>query len=139
MERDVRVNAASGSEAEPTPEADLNWQPTGLHGEREAKIVFAPGGAPASRPGYASRVSRAVSSAPSTKVDQGPCLYFGPAGQRCSRRATMGGYCSQHQPGATRIGVPTISPKKMAAIGVAIAMLWPEIVKVASALIRLIR
>ncbi len=139
MERDVRVNAGSGSEAEPTPEADLNWQPAGLHGEREAKIVFAPGTHPERRPGYASRVSRAVSNVSSTTADQGPCLYLGPAGQRCSRRATMGGYCSQHQPGATRIGVPAISPKKMAAIGVAIAMLWPEIVKVASALIRLIR
>jgi hypothetical protein len=139
MERNVRVNAASDSGAEPTPGADLNWQPAGLHGEREAKLVFAPGSAPESRPGYANRVSRAVSNVSSTTADQGPCLYLGPAGQRCSRRATMGGYCSQHQPGAAGISVPTISPKKMAAIGVAIAMLWPEIVKVASALIRLIR
>lgn len=28
---------------------------------------------------------------------QGACLYFGPAGQRCSRPALAGGYCSRHR------------------------------------------
>jgi Family of unknown function (DUF5763) len=134
MELGVRVNAASGSEADSTPAVDLEWQPVGLQGEWEGLSRPAPGGSASENP-----ANRAVSKASGAMADQGPCLYFGPAGQRCSRRATTGGFCFQHQPGALRISVPTISPKKLAAIGVAIAMLWPEIVKIASALIRLIR
>jgi hypothetical protein len=32
--------------------------------------------------------------APSGGADQGPCLYLGPRGQRCGRRATAGGFCA---------------------------------------------
>ena len=30
--------------------------------------------------------------------DQGPCLYLGPQGQRCSRRAVANGFCASHLP-----------------------------------------
>ena len=35
---------------------------------------------------------------PPPAADQGPCLYFGPAGERCSRPAIDGGFCARHQP-----------------------------------------
>ena len=31
-------------------------------------------------------------------ADQGPCLYFGPSGERCDRRALRDGYCAAHLP-----------------------------------------
>jgi len=30
--------------------------------------------------------------------DQGPCLYFGPSGERCHRRALRDGFCAAHLP-----------------------------------------
>ena len=133
MERNVRVTAALDGEADLMQDGELGSQPVGLHGEGETKPVFAPHSAPNhSRNQTGATAARA-------QADQGPCLYFGPAGQRCSRRATTGGFCLQHQPSTIGVNVPAISGKKMAAIGVAIAMLWPEIVKVVGALIRLIR
>jgi hypothetical protein len=74
-----------------------------------------------------------------TAADQGPCLYFGPAGQRCERRATRDGFCARHQAGASAVRVPILTPKKIAAFLVAIAMLWPELVRIVSALLRLLR
>jgi hypothetical protein len=29
-------------------------------------------------------------------VNYGPCLYFGPRGERCERRATVTGFCARH-------------------------------------------
>jgi hypothetical protein len=31
-------------------------------------------------------------------VNYGPCLYFGPRGERCERRATATGFCRRHSP-----------------------------------------
>lgn len=43
-----------------------------------------------------------IGSAPSrlkvAPADQGPCLYLGPSGERCTRRAYRDGYCINHQP-----------------------------------------
>ncbi len=138
MERNVRVNAVSDRETESASDVELGWQPVGLHGEWETKPVFAPPTA-SNRMRYQGGAMTPAPKSSGSQADQGPCLYFGPAGQRCSRRAATGGFCLQHQPDAIGVSAPAISGKKMAAIGVAIAMLWPEIVKVASALIRLIR
>jgi hypothetical protein len=76
------------------------------------------------------------SSSPS---DQGPCLYIGPAGQRCSRSAVEGGFCPRH-----RIGEPSEAPNRpvlkrfIAVIGVLVA-LWPLIADLVRELIRLFR
>ena len=61
--------------------------------------------------------------------DLGPCLYFGPAGQRCDRRATRDGFCQRHQPGTPTISAPFLTPKKLAAFLIALAMLWPELTR----------
>lgn len=72
-------------------------------------------------------------------VDQGPCLYFGPAGERCSRRAVEGGFCERHQIGGGRpFSVPQMSRKALAAIGV-IAVLWPVLADLIRELIRFLR
>jgi hypothetical protein len=70
-----------------------------------------------------------------TSSDQGPCLYFGPQGQRCDRRAVADGFCRRHlpaqlglpsQPGVARSGSKPFA--RVIAVGIAIfAALWPVI------------
>jgi len=68
-----------------------------------------------------------ASSAPAVS-DQGPCLYLGPAGQRCYRRAVKGGFCALHQPGAAAIKRGIGKPSKLIAAVVGImGVLWPYI------------
>jgi hypothetical protein len=76
-------------------------------------------------------------AAQASEADQGPCLYLGPAGQRCGRRAVTGGFCAVHMPGATagaRIGKPS---KWLAAIAGILGVLWPYIYDFVHELIRL--
>jgi hypothetical protein len=73
--------------------------------------------------------------------DLGPCLYLGPAGQRCSRRALEGGFCARHQPEARRfagLSVAQISRRAVAIFGL-LAVLWPVLADVIRELIRLLR
>jgi hypothetical protein len=37
-----------------------------------------------------------AASAGAEAVNYGPCLYFGPRGERCERRATATGFCARH-------------------------------------------
>src|ERR1700691_5063066 len=78
-----------------------------------------------------------LSSLPGDKgADQGPCLYLGPNGQRCDRRALAGGYCASHRPGA--IGLPKIalSKRTLAVIAAVVGILWPYIADLAREIIR---
>jgi Family of unknown function (DUF5763) len=67
--------------------------------------------------------------------DQGPCVYLGPQGQRCSRPAIANGFCGQHRPAppARPGAAPTAAGRKSpiaAAVFFAIALLenfWPAI------------
>jgi len=73
--------------------------------------------------------------------DQGPCLYLGPSGQRCNRRAVEGGFCARHQPGADRLqglSIPQITRRGVALIGL-LAVLWPVLADIVRELIRLLR
>jgi hypothetical protein len=72
------------------------------------------------------------SVAPSTTAqDLGPCLYLGPAGQRCSRRAVNDGFCAVHQPGQSGQSRPAVrrpaakSSRVVAAILGILGVLWP--------------
>lgn len=56
--------------------------------------------------------------------DQGPCLYLGPAGQRCNRRAVEGGFCALHQPGAVAAKLAKPSKIVAAILGI-LGALWP--------------
>lgn len=74
--------------------------------------------------------------------DQGPCLYLGPAGQRCERRAASGGFCQWHQPGAPRVKVVNSAAryeKRLAAIIAILAALWPLLMDFLHALAKLFR
>jgi hypothetical protein len=75
----------------------------------------------------------------SGKSDLGPCLYFGPAGQRCDRRAVEGGFCSRHQPGAIREGLRTQLPRRTLAVVGVLAVLWPVLADLVRELIRFFR
>ncbi|MGH9714691.1 MAG: DUF5763 domain-containing protein [Candidatus Acidiferrales bacterium] len=77
----------------------------------------------------------------------GPCLYFGPAGQRCSQRATANGFCARHQPdsrflresGGIRPAAPLLSPKRVGVIFTILALLWPVLADIVRELIRFFR
>jgi len=62
--------------------------------------------------------------------EQGPCLFLGPSGQRCGRRALAGGFCAKHQiDGAAGddAGGGKNWTRVLAATGAIIALLWPYI------------
>jgi len=69
--------------------------------------------------------------------DQGPCLYLGPAGQRCYRRAVRDGFCALHLPGAAAIRKVGKPAKWLAAIAGMLGVLWPYIYDFLHALFRI--
>jgi hypothetical protein len=74
--------------------------------------------------------------APSSGADQGPCLYLGPRGQRCGRRATKGGFCAIHQPGAVVGGIAKPSKKLAASVLAIVAVIWPYLADIVREVIR---
>ncbi|HXX45266.1 MAG TPA: hypothetical protein VEJ38_11080 [Candidatus Acidoferrales bacterium] len=56
----------------------------------------------------------------------GPCLYFGPAGERCSRPALAGGFCAKHQPGGRMEALKNPARILAAALGI-VALIWPYV------------
>ena len=78
-------------------------------------------------------------STPAISGDQGPCLYLGPGGQRCNRRATQGGFCARHQPGGSGgLALPQVSRRGIALLGL-LAVLWPVLADLLRELIRFLR
>jgi hypothetical protein len=73
---------------------------------------------------------------PSSSADQGPCLYLGPRGQRCARRATKGGFCALHQPDAPVARIARPSKKLAASILAIIAVIWPYLADVLREVLR---
>lgn len=82
-----------------------------------------------------------------TQVSFGNCLYFGPAGQRCSDRATATGFCPRHRPNTPSVDgtyailptTPILTPKRIGVIFTILALLWPVIADVVRELIRFFR
>lgn len=148
MERDVRVNAGAGNRPEfGVASNDAEWEPIrGIHGEWESRAITAPQGGFGTIQNFPREAKPAIQTPLRAKADEGPCLYLGPAGQRCDRRATKACFCATHQPKASNLlasrsifSTFTLTPKKVAAFFIALAMLWPEIAKAISALMRLFR
>ena len=83
-----------------------------------------------------------ISSSPpvrmvSTGADQGPCLYLGPRGQRCGRRATHAGFCAAHQPDrVAAAGITKPSKKLMASLLAIAAVIWPYLADIVREVIR---
>jgi hypothetical protein len=78
---------------------------------------------------------------PPVVTNQGPCLYLGPSGQRCSRRAIDGSFCARHQPLGSRTRALTpgrVSRRAAAGVGV-LAVLWPVLADLIRELLRLFR
>ena len=119
-----------------TPLDGMEWPSVNVHGIRQSRVVW-----PKGTSGNSTRIqaSNASVSNRTLPADLGPCLYLGPAGQRCDRRATRDGFCQRHQPDAPTASTPLFTPKKLAAFFIALAMLWPEITRFLSALARLLR
>ncbi len=76
---------------------------------------------------YVSEIENMASVAPArphSSADSGPCLYLGPAGQRCERRAADGAFCAVHRPGG--IASKMRDPRRILAAAVTImVLLWP--------------
>ena len=67
--------------------------------------------------------------------DQGPCLYLGPKGQRCSDPAIAGGFCAKHDPDAAKAAAKGVARLLGAGIGILAAM-WPLLADVIREVIR---
>jgi hypothetical protein len=77
-------------------------------------------------------------SSPPGEADQGPCLYLGPSGQRCNRRALEGGFCAIHRPGAPSLPKAAVSKRTLAAILGALGLLWPFLADIVREIMRFI-
>jgi len=137
----VRVNGVSDRSAEGPGTRGLDaegmlWPSVNLHGQRQIRPI--PISRPAAGAAVGPRTKPTRSSIRPVESDQGPCLYFGPAGQRCDRRATHNGFCRSHQPGeSSAAAAPFLTPKKIVAFALALAMFWPELARIVAALVRL--
>jgi hypothetical protein len=89
------------------------------------------------RPNDLGRIQTTAGVAVSGTPDEGPCLYLGPAGQRCYKRAIKDGFCAAHQPGVTTRAQVAKRSKIAAAIAGILGALWPYVYDFVHALLRL--
>jgi len=115
MERRVSVNAeATSDDGTVTPDGlPKGWSETVWTGKEASAEPSEP----------LSTEDGPVERKPS---GQGPCLYLGPAGQRCDRAALAGGFCASHRPGARREAFRNPARILAAALGIA-ALVWPYV------------
>jgi hypothetical protein len=146
MPRFLTVNGFSGSSPVPRGSQDLNFDP-----DASAERGF---GVETGLAGSESAPYAVTSTIRKNSGDQGPCLYFGPQGQRCNRPALANGFCANHtpaqlgqpsQPGIPApvselfTGAPSPAAKPFArliAVGAIFAALWPEIADLLREIIR---
>jgi hypothetical protein len=104
MARFLTVNGFSGSPPVPRDNQDLNSDP-----ESNAAPEFgveptgygvesSPSDSEPTSYGVSSTRYGVASTARKISGDQGPCLYFGPQGQRCDRPAIANNFCARHLP-----------------------------------------
>jgi hypothetical protein len=129
MERVVRVNALRGS----SDEAEERGEFESAEDQRSG-VEWEP--ANSSTP-FNAAMEQGVDRG--SRGDQGPCLYLGPAGQRCKARALTGGFCARHglNPSPREAAV-VMSPRKLIAILAAAIALWPILADVVRAILRYI-
>jgi hypothetical protein len=90
-------------------------------------------------PSGTERERAAVPAGLAGNADYGPCLYLGPVGQRCDRRALAGGFCAWHRPGARPPVGSTPSAKRVAAVIGALVALLPWLGELIRELLRMLR
>jgi hypothetical protein len=120
MERFVTVNDFSGSTGAVRP-----FNP---HPVRDSSADFGPATADGEW-----EINGSTNPA-AKKYDQGPCLYLGSKGQRCSNPASADGFCAKHQPGVAKASSGTVS-RLAAGIGILAAM-WPVLADLIREVIR---
>ena len=115
MERRVSVNAeATSDEGTVTPDGlPKGWSEAAWAGKQASAEP-------------SESLSTEDDPAESKPSGQGPCLYLGPAGQRCDRPALAGGFCVRHRPGARREVLKNPARILAAALGIA-ALVWPYV------------
>lgn len=118
MERVLTVNASPDSKNTGGEFGIGSIDKTGDYSDDFGVVTLSPGGALASG------------------ADQGPCLYLGPRGQRCGRRATKAGFCAIHQPDAPIIGIARPSKKLAASVLAILAIIWPYLADIVREVIR---
>jgi hypothetical protein len=82
-------------------------------------------------------IQTAIAAPPTARGNEGPCLYLGPAGQRCYQRAVKGGFCAAHQPGVTARAKIGKRGKLLAAIAGIAGVVWPYVYDFIRELIRI--
>jgi hypothetical protein len=90
------------------------------------------------QPMSAEEAAGASPAALTGNADYGPCLYLGPLGERCARRAVEGGFCAWHQPGARRPASSAPNVKRIAAVIGALVALLPWLTDLIREVIRLL-
>jgi hypothetical protein len=87
-----------------------------------------------------SRTASQPLKLPPKSTVQSPCLYIGPAGERCSRTAGPSGFCAKHQLTAPSESTSkAVNVKRAAAVLGVLAALWPFIADLIREIIRLLR
>jgi hypothetical protein len=66
----------------------------------------------------------------------GPCLYFGPQGERCSRPALAGGYCARHHSDPTFRSPGRNYTRVLAATIALVLIVWPYVSDLVRELVR---
>jgi hypothetical protein len=135
MPQFLTVNGFSASPPVPRGSQDVNFDPDANVAPELGIESNSHGVEPASHSASAG-IAR-------NRNDQGPCLYLGSQGQRCSRPALENGFCAHHTPAQLGAAVPDPGRKsRFAAIAVAALIifdnLWPVISEVFREIIRLI-
>ena len=145
MARFLTVNDFSGSPPVPRGNQDFNLDPEEAAADSEVGVEPDSYGVETASHGSSTATSK-------NRNDQGPCLYFGPQGQRCSRPAIANGFCARHMPAqlgqavrsggetSTRPGAAALGSRPLArivAVGIAIfAALWPVVADLLREIIR---
>jgi hypothetical protein len=153
MARFLTVNDFSGSPPIPRGNQDFNLDPEQTAAGPELGLETDSDGGETTPYGVSATRDGSAFSAGKNRNDQGPCLYFGPQGQRCSRPAIANGFCARHmpaqlgqppaklgaasyaRPGAAALGSRPLA--RIVAIGIAIfAALWPIVADLLREIIR---
>ena len=152
MARFLTVNDFSGSPPIPRGSQEFNLDPERTAADSESSVEPDSDSVETTSYGVLTTGGDGALTSGKNRNDQGPCLYFGPQGQRCSRPALANGFCARHMPAQlgesanpsaasyARPGGAALGSRPLArivAIGVAIfAALWPIVADLLREIIR---
>ena len=66
---------------------------------------------------------------PDDRSAYGPCLYLGPAGERCAKAAVEGGYCTKHHPVPARQAPGRSYTRVVVATIALVVIVWPYVIE----------